>query len=176
MKACRYAGMHPLPLLNQRWRMHTPLKCKYSNLHASGSQWLKPLGRLGEAGTRIHLACTPFLRPSRCQAMSRAPCKKPRQRGFLHGAHRILAGHRARYFVSPCRGAGLTLGSSMLASSLNNERKARHTPPHQMGSATRSWPCVSTMRARVNSPTFMVLLIFSGGSRRTTPSISGASA
>jgi hypothetical protein len=32
------------------------------------------------------------------------------------------------------------------------------------------------MRARVNSPTFSCLLIFSGGSRRTVPSISGASA
>jgi hypothetical protein len=32
------------------------------------------------------------------------------------------------------------------------------------------------MRARVNSPTFIVLLIFSGGRSRTMPSISGASA
>ena len=34
----------------------------------------------------------------------------------------------------------------------------------------------ATMRARVNSPTLSVLLAFSGGSRRTVPSISGASA
>ena len=42
--------------------------------------------------------------------------------------------------------------------------------------ATRSWPSVATIRACVNSPTLKVLLTFSGGSRRTTPSISGASA
>ena len=46
----------------------------------------------------------------------------------------------------------------------------------QMGCATKSWPSVPTMRAEVNSPTFMVLLIFCGGNKRTTPSISGASA
>ena len=44
------------------------------------------------------------------------------------------------------------------------------------GRPIRSCPWVSTMRARVNSPTLSCLLIFSGGSRRTTPSISGASA
>ena len=46
----------------------------------------------------------------------------------------------------------------------------------QTGTATRSWPCVPTIRALVNSPTLSVLLIFSGGSNFTTPSISGASA
>jgi hypothetical protein len=46
----------------------------------------------------------------------------------------------------------------------------------QIGSATRSCPSTPRTRARVNSPTLSVLLIFSGGSRRTTPSISGASA
>ena len=51
------------------------------------------------------------------------------------------------------------------------ETKTGHT-----GTATKSWPCVPTMRARVNSPTFNVLLIFSGGSSFTVPSISGASA
>jgi len=35
---------------------------------------------------------------------------------------------------------------------------------------------VPTIRALVNSPTFSVLLIFSGGNNFTTPSISGASA
>ena len=48
--------------------------------------------------------------------------------------------------------------------------------PAQIGSATRSWPSVPTMRARVNSPTLSCLLTFSGGKRRTRPSISGASA
>jgi hypothetical protein len=47
---------------------------------------------------------------------------------------------------------------------------------NHMGIATKSCPCAATMRALVNSPTFKVLLIFSGGSKRTTPSISGASA
>ena len=46
----------------------------------------------------------------------------------------------------------------------------------QIGCATRSWPCVATTRALVNSPTFKVLEAFSGGSRWTVPSISGASA
>ena len=34
----------------------------------------------------------------------------------------------------------------------------------QTGCAIRSWPCVPTMRARVNSPTFKVFEAFSGGS------------
>jgi len=46
----------------------------------------------------------------------------------------------------------------------------------QNGTAIRSWPCVPTIRAFVNSPTFIVLLIFSGGKSFTMPSISGASA
>ena len=46
----------------------------------------------------------------------------------------------------------------------------------QTGMAIRSCPWAPTMRARVNSPTLSVLLIFSGGSSLTTPSISGASA
>ena len=46
----------------------------------------------------------------------------------------------------------------------------------QTGTATRSWPCAPTIRALVNSPTFSVLLIFSGGNNFTIPSISGASA
>ena len=44
------------------------------------------------------------------------------------------------------------------------------------GTAIRSWPSTATMRAFVNSPTFSVREAFSGGSRRTVPSISGASA
>jgi hypothetical protein len=46
----------------------------------------------------------------------------------------------------------------------------------QNGTATRSWPCVPTIRACVNSPTASRLLSFSGGSNFTVPSISGASA
>lgn len=44
------------------------------------------------------------------------------------------------------------------------------------GSATRSCPSAATMRACVKVPVFKVLLIFSGGSSLTIPSISGASA
>ena len=48
--------------------------------------------------------------------------------------------------------------------------------PFQIGIATRSCPSAATMRARVNSPARTVREARSGGSKRTRPSISGASA
>ena len=47
---------------------------------------------------------------------------------------------------------------------------------NQNGTPIKSCPCTPTIRALVNSPTLSVLLIFSGASNFTTPSISGASA
>ena len=64
-----------------------------------------------------------------------------------------------------------TVAPEVLAAGLN-----QRPPNPQIGNATRSCPCVPTMRARVNSPTLSVLLIFSGGNNFTVPSISGASA
>ncbi len=51
-----------------------------------------------------------------------------------------------------------------------------YVSPIQKGMATKSCPWVWSTRALVNSPTLSCLLIFSGGSRCTMPSISGASA
>src|SRR5207247_9687859 len=86
-------------------------------------------------------------------------------RGLVHrGLRRLEPGRRLVRVVDQPRGAtGEAVGTMFLCHG-------------QIGSATRSWPCVPTMSARVNSPTFNVFDAFSGGSSVTLPSISGASA
>jgi len=84
-------------------------------------------------------------------------------------ARRVMAGR-----TSPVR---RLLGHVMCVSyALMYGAPAVQSLAPQIGWATRSWPWVATTRALVNSPTFKVLEAFSGGSRCTVPSISGASA
>ena len=104
-----------------------------------------------------------------------------------HAAGRHVQGAAVTTPAAPCtngcRGETRLKDASLMhgaqdtpAAAGNRALRARGVAEPQMGNPTRSWPWVPTMRARVKLPTLSCLLIFSGGSKCTTPSISGASA
>ena len=152
-------------------------------------RWQPAIAKLPSASGSHKPRCTTTLHSNACpQAGTSAACRLRADARGRPGGYRERDG----------RGTGLARGWRRgkvmpLRDENFHDRCAAHRPESQWtsafktegaarlfesqtGRATRSCPSVPTMRARVNSPTLRVLLIFSGGSRRTTPSISGASA
>ena len=88
------------------------------------------------------------------------------QVGRVLEQHGGRLGHRHRHRIPALGGAVGVV----------DERGAGGLLAHQTRLPTRSCPSAATIRTRAKSPTFMVLLAFSGGRIFTVPSISGASA